>query len=130
MEKKTSKELRKFGLTIGFAFVVFGSLFLWRAKPVWPYLFAIGGFFLVIGLILPRALTPIEWIWMKLAHALGTVMTRILLSLTFYLMITPIGLVMKLFGKDPLNLKFIKNANSFWVPVDPKGPTSRTDKPY
>ncbi len=128
--KKTKRELRKFGLTMAVAFAVFGGLFLWRAKPVWPYFFGIAGFFLIFGLLFPNLLTPIEWAWMKMAHLLGQVMTRLILTLTFYLVITPLGLIMKLSGKDPLHRQFDRSASTYWVPVDPDGPTSRPDKPY
>jgi len=57
-------------------------------------------------------------------------MTRVILSLTFYLVLTPMGLIMKIFGRDPLNRRFDESAKSYWVPVDPDGPTSRPDKPY
>jgi predicted anti-sigma-YlaC factor YlaD len=128
--KKTKRELRKFGLTMAVAFAVFGGLFLWRAKPVWPYFFGIAGFFLIFGLLFPNLLAPIEWAWMKMAHLLGQVMTRLILTLTFYLVITPLGLIMKLSGKDPLHRQFDRSASTYWVPVDPDGPTSRPDKPY
>jgi hypothetical protein len=128
--KETSRELRKFGITMACAFAIFGGLFLWRAKPVWPYLFVLAGFFLICGLLLPRVLAPIEWAWMKFASFIGQIMTRVILSITFYLVVTPIGLMMKMFGKNSLNRKFDKTAKSYWVPVDPDGPTSRPDKPY
>ncbi len=130
VNNKTNKELRKFGLTLAIAFAILGSLFLWRDKPAGPYLLLIAGFFFIFGLVLPRALMPIEWVWMKVAHVLGFVMTRLLLTLTFYLVITPTGLVMRLLGKDPLRMRLVKNEKSNWVRVDPEGPTSRTDKPY
>jgi len=128
--KQTKRELRKFGLTMACAFAVFGGLFLWRAKPVWPYLFGVAAFFLIFGLLIPKALAPVEWAWMKMAHLLGQVMTRVILSLAFYLAVTPLGLIMKLFGKDMLHRQFDKSASTYWVPVDPDGPTSRPDKPY
>ena len=86
-KKKTDKELRKFGITLAIAFAIFGGLFLWRGKPAGPYLLYIAGFFFVFGLLLPRILMPVEWAWMKAAHALGFVMTRVLLTLTFFLII-------------------------------------------
>ena len=108
----------------------FGGLALWRDKASSPYLFGVSAFFLVCAAILPRVLVPIEWVWMKLAQYVGLVMTRVLLTLTFYLMITPLGLLMRLFDKDLLELKFDKNAKSYWVPVETDGPCSRPDKPY
>jgi hypothetical protein len=128
--KKTSAELRKFGLVMAVAFGLLGVVLLWRDKAAWPYLCAIGGFFLIMGLAWPRGLTPIEWLWMKMAHILGQIMTRVILSLAFFLVITPIGLIMKLFGRDPLYRKFDPEASSYWTPVDPDGPTSRPEKPY
>jgi len=128
--RKTNKELRKFGLTLAVAFALFGFLFLWRGKPAAPYLLGISGFFLVFGLLFPRILGPIEWLWMKVAHAMGYVVTRVLLSITFYLVITPLALAMRLLGKDLLKLRFDPGMESYWLDVDPNGPTSRADKPY
>jgi len=130
MFKKSSQELRKFGITMAIAFTVFGSIFWWRDNHLWQYLYGIGGFFLVFGLILPKVLAPIEWAWMKAAHAMGIVMTYILLTLTYVIVITPIGLLMRIFGKDPLKRKFDPQTASYWVTVDPEGPASRPDKPY
>jgi len=64
---KSNKDLRIFGITMACAFAVFGGLFLWRAKPVWPYLFGMAAIFLIFGLLWPRTLAPIEWAWMKSA---------------------------------------------------------------
>lgn len=128
--KKSLKELRKFGITMAVAFGIIGALFLWRDKSVWPYLFGLSGFFVVFGLILPRVLQPIEWAWMKMAQAIGSVMTRIILTLTFFLVITPLGLIRRLFNKDPLEIKFRRPVESYWVAVEKDGPTSRPEKPY
>ena len=130
MVKKTTKELRKFGFIMASAFALIGCLMLWRDKPLWIYFLGTGGFFLIFGLILPRVLAPIEWAWMKLAYALSIIMTHILVTLTFYLIITPMGLIMRLLGKDPLQLKFDKSKKSYWIDVDPNGACSRPDKPY
>jgi hypothetical protein len=128
--KKSTTELRKFGLIMAAAFAVIGGLFLWRHVSAWPYLFGVGGFFLICGIIVPRILAPIEWLWMKLAHAMGIVMTYILLTLTYYIVITPVGLLMRIFGNDPMKRKFDTNNDSYWVKVDPDGPTGRPEKPY
>ncbi|MCE5270112.1 SxtJ family membrane protein, partial [bacterium] len=63
-------------------------------------------------------------LWMKLAHALGWFNTRLLLILVFYLVLTPVGLLMRLFGKRPLSLGWDKDAPSYWIerekkPFDP-----------
>jgi hypothetical protein len=125
-----TRTLRKFGITMCVALAIFGGLALWRDKASSLYLFGASAFFLVCAVILPRALVPIEWAWMKFGHYMGLVMTTVLLTLTFYLMITPLGLLMRLFGKDLLERKFDKNAKSYWYPVETDGPCSRPDKPY
>ncbi|MBZ0263748.1 hypothetical protein K8I28_03695 [bacterium] len=129
--KKSNKELRKFGITLAIGFAVIGGLLFWRGHdPQWKVMAGICAFFLVSGLIIPMVLRPIEWAWMKLAHVLGMIMTYIIVSLTFFLVITPVGLLVRLVGKDLLSLKFDKNAKTYWEDVDPEGPSSRPDKPY
>jgi hypothetical protein len=127
---KTKSELRKFGLTIGVAFAIFGGLLFWRDKPFWIYLEFVAAAFILAALLVPGLLRPVERIWMKVAHILGIVMTHIILTLAYFLVITPIGLIMRLFGRDPMRRKFDRSASSYWIPVDHDGPTSRPDKPY
>lgn len=109
--------LRRFGLTVGLAFWVVGALVLWR-HPAWlplPALFgALGAVLLLLAGLAPILLRPIEWAWMKLANALGWVMTRVVLGLIFVLVFTPAGLIRRLLGKDPLELRFDRRAASYW----------------
>ena len=128
--KKTLRELRIFGLTMTAAFAVLGMIFLWRGFPGWIVLFCISAFFLLTGLAVPIILRPVEWLWMKVAHAIGIVMTFILLTLTYYIIITIIGILMRLFGRDPMKRKFEKETDSYWTDVEPDGPTNRPEKPY
>ena len=67
---------------------------------------------------------------MKLAHVLSIVMTSVLLTLTYYLVMTPMGFLMKLLGKDPMERKFDRGKESYWIAIDPDGPASRPDKPF
>lgn len=99
-----SRELRRFGFLMA---AVIGGLFgallpLLKGVPVplWPWILAV--LFAVPALALPRALGPVHKVWMRIGHALGWVNTRILLTAVFYLIVTPMGLVMRAFGKDPL----------------------------
>ena len=127
---KSNRELRKFGITMGIAFGLIGALLLWRERAAWPYLLGLSVFFFLFGLVFPRALVPIEWAWMKLAHYLSIVMTYLLVTLTFFIVITPMGLLLRLLGKDLLALKFEKERRSYWEKVDPEGPAGRPEKPY
>ena len=107
---KTTKELRKFGFTMAIAFGIIGGILFWRQKALWIYLAGLAGFFLAGGLVFPKLLAPIEKLWMKLALVLSAIMTRVILTLTYYLMITPIGLMMRLTGKDLLRIKIDRSA--------------------
>jgi hypothetical protein len=123
--KSGRSELRKFGVTVGIALAVFGGIFLWRGKDFYPYLFYIGAGFLFFGLVLPVVLWPVQKFWMTLAILLGWVMTRVILSVLFYVIVTPIGLCARLFGKDFLDMKFGGEADSYWIPKDPEEKTKR-----
>lgn len=124
------KVLRKFGLTVGGAFTIIGVILVLKGSSLWAYPLAVGGLMAAVGLIRPRLLAPLEWAWMKMAHTMGVVMTYVLVTATFYLMITPLGLLMRLFGRDALKLAWDKNTASYWTPVEKDGPGSRPDKPY
>ena len=124
------RRLRNFGITMAVVLSIIGTVLLWYNRPAMPYLFGIAAVFLICGLGFPKLLSPIEWAWMKLAFILGSITTRIILVIVYYLAVTPIGLLRQLFCKDPLDIKIDKNAESYWKPVDPKGPKSRPYKPY
>lgn len=128
--RKSAAELRKFGLVMAAPLAAIGALLLWRGRPAAPYLFGLAALFALLGLIAPRVLAPVERAWMALAAVLATVMTHVVLTLTFALLITPMGLVIRLLGKDPLQLKRDPGRESFWEPVEPDGPCSRPDKPF
>jgi uncharacterized membrane protein YccC len=122
--KSGKRDLRKFGLTVGIALGVFGGLFLWRGKGYYDILFYIAGAFLLLAATVPIVLKPIQKVWMTLAIMLGWVMTRVILSILFFVVVTPIGLISRLFGKAFLDLKFDEDAESYWIHKD----SLRTDK--
>lgn len=116
--EKGKEELRKFGLlTGGLIAGLFGLAFPFlfaRPYPVWPWI--IGGVLLAWALALPASLASIYKYWMRFAHILGWVNTRIILGFIFFLLITPIGLLMRLFARDPMARKFDMKATSYRVP--------------
>ena len=114
--KSKKAELRKFGLTLGVIFGLLGGLSLWRGKPYYFYVFALSMFFLFFGFVFPNFLRPVHKAWMALALILGSIMTKIILSILFYFVITPLGLFSKLSRKDFLDLKFNKSVSSYWIP--------------
>jgi len=110
------RRLRRFGLTVGGAFVILAAFLLWKHRPLWPAFAALGGLLALAGLAAPTVLGPLERVWMKLAGYLGWFMTRVILGLVFLLVITPVGLIMRLLGADPLKLRFDRRAASYWEP--------------
>jgi Saxitoxin biosynthesis operon protein SxtJ len=119
------RELRGFGLTVGGAFVLLAAASAWRGHTVPPRVLGTLGVLLVVpALIAPRILTPVERWWMRFAEALGRVNTRIILTVLYCLVITPVGLVRRWLG-DPLDRRMRDGRSSVWIlrpraPVDPE----------
>jgi hypothetical protein len=109
------KELRKFSLVIGIVLILLGGLSCWRSTGHYPWLFAVAITILLVGFFRPMLLKPIHKAWMTLAILMGWVVTRIILTILFYLIVTPIGLSIKLMGKDFLDLEFSDDAESYWI---------------
>jgi hypothetical protein len=94
---------RKFGLTVGTAFLAFGAIALWRGKQrTAMVLFALGGLLVVAALVAPTALGPVERAWMGLALAISKVTTPIFMGIVYFVVILPIGLVRRLTGNSPI----------------------------
>lgn len=133
MARKVQSEvqkLRKFGIVMAVAFGLFGSLVVWRGHGWGQYLWYVAGAFLLLGLVAPRLLGPVERVWMAFAGVLGVVMTTVILTITFFVAMTPMGLLLRAMGKDLLEMKRDPEADSYWTPVEPGGSASRPDKPY
>ena len=113
--KGTKPELRKFGLTIGIFLLVIAGFLFWKQRPSFPYFAYIGGGFALLGLTAPIILKPIYKVWMSFAVVMGFVMTRVILTVLYFGMFTPIALLTKLLGKDLLDQRLDKNAASYWV---------------
>jgi hypothetical protein len=97
-------EGRKFGFTVGGAFLVITALVVWRGRhPQTAYVTgALAAFLMVAALVAPTALGPVNRAWMGLAHLLSKVTTPIFMGVVYFLILAPIGLLMRLFGKDPM----------------------------
>lgn len=108
---------RKFGITMGIAFMAISSLFFFQERQT-GMLFSLiaSGIFFIIGLTLPIVLKPLYIIWMRFAFVLGWINTRIILLILFYLVFTPIGLFMRLFRVDLLERN--KQDGSYWKPKE------------
>lgn len=111
--KSGRKDLRNFGLVIGFFLVILGLIALWRGRFN-IYLFGIGIFFVLLGLIFPNILKPFQKVWMAMALVLGWIMTRVILIVAFYVIFGIVGLLAKIFGKCFLELGFDSAAKTYW----------------
>ena len=121
----SSNEIRKFGLVIAIALGVIGIFVYVKFAnfDVVGWLWGIGLLFLILGFILPSVLRPVYRIWMLLAYFIGGIVSRVILTVLFYVVLTPTGLVLRLFGKDVLDQKFDKRRESYWVKKDLSGHT-------
>jgi len=116
--KSGKRELRQFGITIGVVLGLLGMWCVWRGKEgSYPLLISASVFFF-LGIIFPVLLKPLQKLWMSLAILLGWLMTRVIVTILFYLVVTPIGLLARVCGKDFLHTKIDKNANSYWSPKE------------
>ena len=110
----TPREGRKFGLTVGAAFVVLAAIGAWRGHVVLPVVLAAVGLVLgVAGLAIPGRLGPVHRAWMRGAHAISKVTTPLFLGLMYLLVMTPAGLVMRALGRNPL--RHGESGGGYWI---------------
>lgn len=128
--KESKKDLRKFGLTISAALLIIGILLFWFEKPGYIYFLVLGLVLILSALLFPSLLKPLNKIWMTLAIILGWVMTRVILSILFYFVLTPIGLIAKLFGKKFLNLEIDQTLNTYWEKRESKNDRLNYEKQF
>jgi len=130
----SKQELRKFGFIMGgMIALVFGLLFPWlgdkttQTWPIWPFI--ITAVFWVLALVVPQLLEPVNTIWLKFGNIMGWINSRIILGAMFYLVIFPIGLILKLLGKDGMNRKWKKESKTYRRIVKPRD-KSHLEKPF
>lgn len=127
---KSIKELRKFGLAFGAAMTILGSLLLWRQRSAGPYVLGLAATVLLLAVVAPRLLQPLEKVLATILRAVMAVVTYVVLVVAFFLVLTPMGLLLRLLGKDLLNMKFPTELPSYWEPVEEDGPATRPEQPY
>ena len=112
--KSEKRDLRKFGITIGIILLIITGFLFWKEKESFEILLTFGVAFGILGITIPFILKPIFWVWMVFATILGWIMTRVILSFLFYIIFTPIGLILRFFGKQFLELRWDKSKESYW----------------
>lgn len=128
--KSDCTELKKFGTSVGAVIIIVGIVLFLLDKTSYTIFLSIGGALVLAGYYVPLMLLPLQKIWMTLAVVLGFVMTRVILSILFYIVITPISFLSKLFKKDFLNLKIEKDKSSYWNLRDEEYKQSSTEKQF
>lgn len=115
----SKKILIKFGLLIGGIFLLLGFWIYYASQSFIGIVFIISGALLFIfGLLLPNSLSGVYKVWMGLAFAIGWIVSRVLLIILFYVGITTIGFIARLFGKKFLDIKFKDGKKSYWIKRD------------
>ncbi|MBT5874491.1 MAG: hypothetical protein HOH43_13820 [Candidatus Latescibacteria bacterium] len=114
MINASPQEVRKFGITFAILTALIAGYAIYRESDLWMWFTGGSAFFLVTGLFIRPVLKPLFIGWMTFAHALAWFNTRLIMGVSFFVLFTPIGLVMRLFGKDFLNVRIEKESPSYW----------------
>jgi Saxitoxin biosynthesis operon protein SxtJ len=119
---------RSFGLLIATVFLIVS---LWPAidgQPIRWWALGVAAMFLVLALLWAAALGPLNKLWTKLGVLLYNIVNPIVMAVLFYVTVTPIALLMRMLGKDPLRLRRDPDAASYWIHRTPPGPTPESMK--
>ena len=112
---KNNTQNRSFGILF---FIVFLALGLWpltKGNEINVYLISISLVFLVLGLFNSKILSPLSKAWIKLGEILGKIIAPIVMAIVYFIILTPVSLLVRVFGKDLIGLKFKKNQNTYWI---------------
>jgi hypothetical protein len=114
----SKKELRTFGLC-ALAFLALVGWIVFRRSgslPTGASIAGIGVFLAVLGFTIPRALRPVWIVLMVVNYPIGWVVTHVVMALIFYLVVTPVGVIMRLSDRDPMERGFDRSAKTYWKP--------------
>ncbi len=120
---------RQFGFLFACIFLVLSLLPLLKQYPIQIYYLLTSITLLLLTLFLPSSLKYPNFLWLKFGELLHKIVSPVVLFLIFYLVITPTGLIMKLFGKDPLMKKWDKKVKSYFISRTTPNP-QQMKKPY
>lgn len=128
--KPSRTDLRKFGVAMLVGFGVIGSVLIWRDKIFVAKACLLFGLLAgALGLSGTCLALPVYWAWMGLAFVMGNIMSRLVMALIYYIVITPLGMGMRLLGRDSLHLKR-KGQRSYWVDISPERDKSEYERQF
>ena len=114
---------KSFGIVFFIVFLIVGLYPLVNNEELRIWSLIISLFFLILGSINSKILTPLNKIWFKFGILLGRIVSPVIMGVIFFFVVTPIALIMRIIGKDLLNLKFNKKDKSYWI--EKVGPKSK-----
>ncbi len=116
-QNASSKDLRGFGIGMTLFCLMLGGLLMWRGNLTWCYrLWMVGGIvFLAPAILFPTGLRPIFIVWSAIAVRLSWVMSRLVLSIIFFIIFTAVSLVQKIIRRDAMDIKFPDECETYWV---------------
>ena len=117
---KSKKNNRGFGFLFFIVFLGFGLWPLINNGNINFFLISISLIFLILGLLNSKLLTPLNKGWIKFGEVLGIIIAPIVMCLVYFIILTPISLIVRIFGKDLLKLKSIKKIETYWIKRDKK----------
>jgi len=128
MEKKIKVSSNKsFGIVFSIFFLLISVYPLLNNDPIYYWSLFVSFVFLVLGLMNSKILSPLNLLWFKFGILLGKIVSPVVMGIIFFLVVTPISIILKIFGKDVLNLKF-NNNKTYWIVKD--GPKSNMKKQF
>ena len=114
---------RSFGIVFFVVFILVALYPLVYSGEIRIWSIVLSLIFLTLGLLNSKILTPLNKLWFKFGILLGKIVSPLIMGIIFFLVVTPIGLIMRLLGKDLLNLKYNKKKKSYWI--EKNGPKSK-----
>ncbi len=112
---KSQSSNRSFGLLFFIVFLIIGLWPLKNGENFNYYFIIISLIFLILGIINSSLLTPLNKLWIKFGEILGLVIAPIVMAIVYFIILTPISLIVRIFGKDLLGVNFSKKVNSYWI---------------
>jgi hypothetical protein len=109
---------RAFGIVFAIVFTIVAAFPLWNGEAMRIWALAVAGVFLITAFIYPKALHPLNMLWFRFGLLLHKIVNPLVMGLLFYLTVTPIALIMRAMGKDPIHREFDAAAESYWIERD------------
>ena len=112
---KSQSSNRSFGLLFFVVFLIIGLWPIKNGENLNIYFLTASVIFLLLGLINSKLLSPLNKLWIKFGEILGIIIAPLVMALVYFVILTPVSLIVRIFGKDLLGLKFLKEKETYWI---------------